>query len=823
MSLWKDRFHSLTVVLLLTAAGSAPGATPADAERVLHEARQALEGGRWDDAARSLAVAEKASDDREFQQRVAVVRRELFTAVRLHEIRHEYPVNAQGYDADAAIAAFRQTFHGYGLTPERPASDEMKRRGRASPIRSQLVAALDEWAIMFGADEDATRRNVLDFADVLDDSDLRRQVRAAICDADFPCLVRLAKRADDAALTPSALLLLANMLDHAGESADAAELLRRGRRRFPEDWRIHLNLGGILLERQPPQAEEAISCLRAAQALRPDLAAPRAGLLMAFAAQDRWAEAEAAGRAAVALQPRWAALHRVLAVVLYNRANYRAAESAAREAVRLDATSREAQAVLGMALGEQEKWPDAEIALRRAISLDSDHAKLRWFLLLAPAGLEPRFHVDEDNAKLLWSLGATLGNEGKLDEAQACLRAALRSDLDLGNLPLECLLALFSRERFNMAEGICREMILRNKDDARAHLFLCLALLRQDKWADGEAECRAALHLEPTYRDFLGEFLAYSLAAQSKFAEAEAIYRDILHRDKAKRTTWSNFVRTLLAQKKTRAAEAFCRDALKQQPNNARIHTALGLVLAEQKRPAEAEAAFRETVRLDPDDADARDDLAAFLTANHRDEEAEAARGQEERWRKSDAVEQEHLTKAYCLTAANRLEEAVHELELARAANAKARVSERLVKLYDALDDPARALAELRWRLADTPDDADLLNEIGYRVYGLGDWQAAENYFREALLKNNARERTWVNLGEVLAAQGRLDESLDAYQHALSSPLAYCNIARMHLSQGKFAAATATYRKALELDPECHAARAALTELERLAKGETTP
>jgi len=46
MSPWNDRFRSLIAVgvaVLLMVAGSAPGAPPAEAERVLQEARQALE------------------------------------------------------------------------------------------------------------------------------------------------------------------------------------------------------------------------------------------------------------------------------------------------------------------------------------------------------------------------------------------------------------------------------------------------------------------------------------------------------------------------------------------------------------------------------------------------------------------------------------------------------------------------------------------------------------------------------------------------------------------------------------------------------------
>ncbi len=110
------------------------------------------------------------------------------------------------------------------------------------------------------------------------------------------------------------------------------------------------------------------------------------------------------------------------------------------------------------------------------------------------------------------------------------------------------------------------------------------------------------------------------------------------------------------------------------------------------------------------------------------------------------------------------------------------------------------------------------MNDIAYRLSQMGQLAESEKYLRQALQTEGRQERTWVNLGIVLAAQGRLDESLDASQHALRSELAYCNIAAVQVSQGKMAEAKKSYRKALELDPENRLARYALTELENASK-----
>src|SRR5579872_2658579 len=94
-------------MLFAAQTGNLRGAAPASAEQVLQEARQALNDGRWDDAARAVAVAEKASEGEQFQRRVAVCRRELFTVVRLDELRYEYPTNAYNFDREALSAAYR--------------------------------------------------------------------------------------------------------------------------------------------------------------------------------------------------------------------------------------------------------------------------------------------------------------------------------------------------------------------------------------------------------------------------------------------------------------------------------------------------------------------------------------------------------------------------------------------------------------------------------------------------------------------------------------------------------------------------------------------
>ena len=190
--------------------------------------------------------------------------------------------------------------------------------------------------------------------------------------------------------------------------------------------------------------------------------------------------------------------------------------------------------------------------------------------------------------------------------------------------------------------------------------------------------------------------------------------------------------------------------------------------------------------------------------------------------------------------------EAIVQLEKARTANPKLNVSHRLALLYEATGHYPQALAEYNKELAAAKQndadvfngvlvgmkkllgrpetkasEANLLNDIGYCLFLKRDWAESEKYLNEALEKNPNNKTAWVNLGLTLAAQNRLEDSLNASQHAVQPSEAYANVAFVQLTRlDKPAEARASYRKALELNPENEVARKALTELDQIEKKE---
>jgi tetratricopeptide (TPR) repeat protein len=117
------------------------------------------------------------------------------------------------------------------------------------------------------------------------------------------------------------------------------------------------------------------------------------------------------------------------------------------------------------------------------------------------------------------------------------------------------------------------------------------------------------------------------------------------------------------------------------------------------------------------------------------------------------------------------------------------------------------AQAWLRRALAQRPDDALLLNDLGSALYGGGDADAAFDAWRRACALAPQFAPAWFNLGRNLQQHGSTAAAVDALRQAitLAPPLLPAHVllgdALVHL--GRFDQADASYRAALRLHPAC--------------------
>ena len=117
------------------------------------------------------------------------------------------------------------------------------------------------------------------------------------------------------------------------------------------------------------------------------------------------------------------------------------------------------------------------------------------------------------------------------------------------------------------------------------------------------------------------------------------------------------------------------------------------------------------------------------------------------------------------------------------------------------------ALANLERALAQWPDDALLLNDLGKVRLRLGDVEAAIDAWRRACAASPGLFEANIQLGTQLLAQGSVGEARDALQRAVATDPDHA-IARVKLADtlvylGDIAQAAAGYREALRRRPAC--------------------
>jgi Tfp pilus assembly protein PilF len=177
-----------------------------------------------------------------------------------------------------------------------------------------------------------------------------------------------------------------------------------------------------------------------------------------------------------------------------------------------------------------------------------------------------------------------------------------------------------------------------------------------------------------------------------------------------------------------------------------------------------------------------------------------------------------------CLAAAKELDAQGHEAEAialyerARGHNAAVEdISQRLAVLYDRQGNSTKAREEYCKALAESPRDADLLNDIGYFFYQRGQWDDAEKWLKQAIDSEPKHQRAWTNLGLVYGQQGHYQLSYAAFCKVVSPAAAHSNVGAMLAQNGHHQLADQALRQALALEPDLQQSHVILAHLETKA------
>jgi serine/threonine-protein kinase len=522
-------------------------------------------------------------------------------------------------------------------------------RGRPPAVRTEVIAALDEWASERRQQRmpQARWRRVADLAIALDDSpnsrqDELRQLLArgtlqreralgllalalrpvpvpfdARLGRDRQRLRRLVEGTDVVTEPVLGLLTLARALLAAGDDLLAERLLEAAVQARPHEVTLHQALGQ--LRARQGRWREAVECYVAARALRPELGVALAearvnggrvaeGLALferltgerpdnpwlrfqqgnALYNQSRYKEAETAYRAATRLNPEYHQAHNNLGSALINQGRYKEAETAYRTALRLKPDLPEAHNGLGSALNAQDRDKEAETAYRATIRL------------------KPDSHLAHTN------LGTTLSIQGRYKEAEDAYRTALRLKPDFPGAHVGLGDALNRQGRHQQAEAACRQAIRFQYEFPAAHFNLGVALNSQGRHQEAEAAYRTALRLKHDYHQAHTN-LGNALNNQRRPKEAEAAYREAIRLKPDSHQPRTNLGNALINQGRYKEAEAAFRAAIRLKPDLPEAHYNLGIALDRHGRLKEAEAAFREAIRLKHDYPEAHCNLGHIL------------------------------------------------------------------------------------------------------------------------------------------------------------------------------------------------------------------
>jgi tetratricopeptide (TPR) repeat protein len=562
------------------------------AARALAEAQDLCRADRLPEAKAAVQRAEEllAGGGDELRGRLGQVRRDVEMAGRVEETRLQRAAVKDGHFFDNAGAnrAYGEAFRDYGLDVAALAPDQAAEWIRASAIREQLVAALDDWLHVKELADATTDERLLAVLQRVDADSWRRQLRDAFQRRDKKTLQALVGGPNALRQRPATLVLLGHALAEVGERPLAIALLRSAQQQYPNDFWINQNLAVALMESRPAEPGLAVGYYRAALALRPESPGVCLNLGNALKANGELAEAVAAYQRAIALKPNYVEAHNYLGNALLAKGQLDEAIAEYREALRLKKDDAPAHNNLGNALLAKGQLDEAIAEYREALRLKKDDA---------PA---------HNN------LGNALRDKGRLDEAIAEYQEAIRLDRDSPLAHNNLGDVLKQKGRLDEAIAECQEAIRLKKDCPEAHCNLGSALGMKGLLDEAIAECQEAIRLKKDCPEAHSN-LGIALHDKGRLDEAIAEYQEAIRLKKDCPEAHNNLGIALDDKGQLDEAIAEYREALRLKKDFAVAHYNLGKVLAEMGRRDEAIGEYREAIRLQKDFAEAHCNLGDIL------------------------------------------------------------------------------------------------------------------------------------------------------------------------------------------------------------------
>jgi tetratricopeptide (TPR) repeat protein len=449
-------------------------------------------------------------------------------------------------------------------------------RIQRSPIKEQLLAALDDWAhVAWKVKDKELNQRLLRIARAADPGLWKDRVRNPVHWHDRQQLQKLARQAlnDKEVLkrsSPQMCHLLGSLLSGTTQREVCKERevwLRQALVLYPGDFWLNLELGAALLQaKQPVQSE--FSC-RVALAIRSESAAARISLGLALVAQRKYTEAIHHYQQALQIDPKFAGAHVNWGIALSEQKHYGDAARHFQLALQIDPKHALTHHNWGVSLSEQKHYGDAirhyQLALKTNPNLTDAHL----------------------------NLGEALRYQGQYTEAMRHFQLAFQIDPNFAQAQINWGAALVEQQQYAEAIRHYQLALTIDRHLANAHLGWGAALAAQKQYAEAIRHYQLALTIDPNHAKAHNNWGA-ALAEQQQYAEA------IRH----------------------------FQQALTLDPGHVGAHYSLGHVLIRQKQYAEAVSHFGEVLRIDANHVAGQCDLGLALMLDGRFAEAQEATAQ---------------------------------------------------------------------------------------------------------------------------------------------------------------------------------------------------
>ena len=208
-------------------------------------------------------------------------------------------------------------------------------------------------------------------------------------------------------------------------------------------------------------------------------------------------------------------------------------------------------------------------------------------------------------ARFYVNLGLAYGQLGRLEEAEAALKAAVEIDprdaASYNNLAAVYL----RRRRFSEAIEASRRALERDPSFAEGYGNLGQALWELGQRQEAVAALEKAIRLQPDLAEFHMAYGDY-LMEPDRPSEAVTAYQNLVHLMPTSTQSYTRLARAYLASGQTPRAIRVHQEAVRLRSDDPDAHFNYGVTLANLHRFDEARAQWEKTLELDPTREDAR-------------------------------------------------------------------------------------------------------------------------------------------------------------------------------------------------------------------------